>query len=366
MIWKQLLLTSFLLVQAHYLLAQRFFWADPAQWFTTATLKSPWRFAKDTAVFNSNTPLIGIAYHPQQNGASIILNAKIQNHLGEQQVVTFKAKRFDPSKLNWPAAVLQWQAALLESKHWYQFEVFPKPSVQNAYDGIALLQLFRATAVQQGAIFIEYQAADAPNKAACIIDFEQGQGHFLPLWERLAYYEQLVEQRQTFLQQQTQLEASFAPYDLATIQSWSGETQTLKSDLAVQDLALLKVVERLKNSTEVLPDSISPTLKRLLREVLLLDLTILKLPAGPEQNKKRQQKTILVRELTLYPELQPILEEYELLDDPLPTMQRAEQQTQRSLQAVYKNFKRYEPNYKQHKRLQKLIEGLDLELQVFK
>ncbi|BDS13936.1 hypothetical protein [Aureispira anguillae] len=315
-----------------------------------------WRYGKDTVPFNSDDQIWGLVYLPNIEQKKAKITLAIENDLGEKTIASFWLKKVLPNQLNWHSSIRKWQKHLLNSPHWYAFEITPQPAFVDAYNGVAFLEIIHQTAKENRSTRFTYNVEGKYTEHSCTINFTQ-QGAFAPLWTKLTHYQQLIREKETLEQQQIGLVQQCQPHGFAQVQEWAHQASGLKTDLATSDLNIFKAVENLKIVTEAIPNSISPYLKRELRALFLLDLTILELPEGSDKTQKNRQKADLIKQLSLYPELQNILTQYTNSTGTANLYKKTEAEQKKVLQDIIKKYRPYQSIYNAHQKLQlELIE----------
>jgi len=260
---------------------------------------STWRYSMDTVIFNSTSIIIGLVNLPNSTQEKPELSLVVENQLGERATARFKLVRFDPSQLRWNTEIKRLQSTLLNNPNWYYFEITPKPTVVNAYDGLAFLEVIAQLAKKKKAVKLTYNISGKFETNSCVINFKEEQGVFEPLWTKLDYYQTILKKKNSIGEQQAKLVEQCRPYTFNEISRWATQSASLQTKLAATDLDLFRVVENLKIVTEAIPRSISSYLKRELRALLLLDIAIVEMPDGRDKSQKLQQKADLKAELDL-------------------------------------------------------------------
>jgi len=329
------------------------------------TKVSAWRYSTDTVVFSSRSAIIGLVNLPNSVEETPSLDLVIENQLGKQATASFKLLRFDPSQLNWNTTIKRLQASVLNNSNWYYFEITPKPSVVDAYDGLAFLEVIYQLAKNNKAVTLTYKLSGKDESNVCIINLKEEQGIFKALWTKLDYYQNILKRKNSIEQQQANLIQQCRPYAFSEISSLAAKAAGLQTDLVATDLDLFKVVENLKIVTEAIPKSISPYLKRELRALLLLDIALVEMPKGRDKTQKTQQKDDLLKQLYLYPELKGILDLYKNTTDNVMIYKKTEQDQEKKLQEVIKKYRPYKAIYTTYQELQAELDLLKTDLQYF-
>jgi hypothetical protein len=326
---------------------------------------SVWRYNMDTVVFSPKSAIIGLVNLPKAAQEKPTLELVVENQLGERATANFKLVRFDPKQLHWSAEIKRLQAAILNNSNWYYFEVTPKPSVVNAYDGVAFLEVIHQMAKNKKAVTLTYSLSGKEESNVCTINFKTEQGVFKELWTKLDYYQTILKKKNSIEQQQANLIQQCRPYTFSEVSTWAAKAAGLQTDLAATDLDLFKVVENLKIVTEAIPKSISPYLKRELRALLLLDIALVEMPKGRDKSQKTQQKDDLLKQLYLYPELKGILDLYKNSTENVMIYKKTEEEQQKELQDVIRKYRPYQGIYATHQNLQEELDVLKTDLQYF-
>ncbi|CAA6798491.1 MAG: Unknown protein [uncultured Aureispira sp.] len=329
------------------------------------TKASAWRYSMDTVLFSSSASIIGLVNLPKVVDETPTLELVLKNQLGESATASFKLLRFDPSTLRWNAAIKRLQASILNNSNWYYFEISPKPSVVNAYDGVAFLEIIHALAKNNQAVTLTYHLSGEDDSNVCTINFKKEQGVFKELWTKLDYYQNILKKKNSIEQQQSNLIQQCRPYAFSQVSTWAAKAAGLQTDLAATDLDLFRVVENLKIVTEAIPNSISPYLKRELRALLLLDIALVEMPNGRDKTQKKQQKEDLLKQLYLYPELKGILDLYKNTTENVMIYKKTEEEQQKELQEVIKKYRPYKGIYTTYQDLQAELDLLKTDLQYF-
>lgn len=326
---------------------------------------SAWRYSKDTVVFSPKATIIGLVNLPNLDQTNPSLELEVENQSGERATASFNLVRFNPNELRWNAEIKRLQSAILTNPNWYYFEITPKPTVVDAYSGVAFLEVIQPIAKKNQAITLTYQLSGKSESNVCVINFRKEQGVFKELWTKLDYYQNMIQKKNSIEQQQANLVQQCRPYSFSEVSNWAAKATGLQNDLAGTDLDLFRVVENLKIVTEAIPESISPYLKRELRALLLLDVAIVEMPRGRDKTQKTQQKEDLLKQLYLYPELKSILDLYKNTTENVMLYKKTEQVQQKELQELIKKYRPYQGIYTTHQELQAELEVLKTDLQYF-
>lgn len=325
---------------------------------------SAWRYSMDTVIFSPTSSIIGVVNLPNSQ-ANAEVDLVIENQLGERATARFKLTSFNPNLLHWNPKIKRLQSVLLNNSNWYYFEITPKPAVINAYDGVAFLEVIYQMAKNNQTATLTYSVSGKYTSNVCSINFKKEQGSFKELWTKLDYYQTILKKKDNIEQQQAKLVQQCRPYTFSEVSLWAAKTAGLQTNLAATDLDLFKVVENLKIVTEAIPESISPYLKRELRALLLLDIAIVEMPKGHDKTQKTQQKTDLLKQLYLYPELKGILDLYKNTTENVMIYKKTEQEQQKELQELTKKYRPYQGIYTTHQNLQAELDLLKTDLQYF-
>jgi hypothetical protein len=326
---------------------------------------SAWRYSMDTVLFNPTSAIIGLVNLPNSVEENPKLDLVIENQLGGRTTASFKLVSFDPSKLQWTPQIRRLQQAILKNSNWYYFEITPKPTVINAYDGVAFLEVIHQLAKDKKAATLTYNLSGKYESNVCTINFRKEQGVFKALWTKLDYYQNILKKKEGIEQQQANLIQQCRPYSFSEVSTWAAKVSGLRTDLATTDLDLFKVVENLKIVTEAIPKSISPYLKRELRALLLLDVALVEMPKGRDKTQKTQQKSDLLKQLYLYPELKGTLDLYKNTTENVMIYKKTEQEQQKELQDIIKKYRPYQGIYTTYQDLQAELDLLKMDLQYF-
>ncbi len=326
---------------------------------------SAWRYSMDTVVFSPTSAIVGLVNLPNAAAENPTLELVVENQLGGRATASFKLVPFDPSQLRWNAEIKRLQQAIINNSNWYYFEVTPKPTVINAYDGVAFLEVVHQVAKNNKAVTLTYSLSGKYESNVCTINFKREQGLFKELWTKLDYYQTILKKKNSIEQQQAKLIEQCRPYTFTEVSTWAAEVAGLQTNLTTTDLDLFKVVENLKIVTEAIPKSISPYLKRELRALLLLDIALVEMPKGHDKSQKTQQKSDLLKQLYLYPELKGILDLYKNTTENVMLYKKTEQEQQKELQEVIKKYRPYQGIYTTYNDLQEELDLLKTDLQYF-
>lgn len=324
-----------------------------------------WRYNIDTVNFSPTSTIIGLVNLPNVRQEKPELSLVIENQLGERATARFKLSHFDPSRLRWNSEVKRLQSRVLGNSNWYYFELSPKPAVIDAYNGVAFLEIIHQVAKKKQVLTLSYGISGKYESNVCTINFRREQGVFEELWNKLEYYQTILKKKNSIEQQQATLVEQCRPYSFSEISTWAAKAAGLQTNLATTDLDLFRVVENLKIVTEAIPESISPHLKRELRALLLLDIALVEMPEGRDKSQKMQQKTDLLKQLSLYPELNEILALYKNTTENIMIYKKTEQEQEKALQEIIKKYRPYQSIYTTHQDLQAELDLLKTDLQYF-
>jgi hypothetical protein len=329
-----------------------------------------YRYSQDTTSFSTNSQILGLIYLPNADKDLPKIKLSIKNHKGNEKTASFHLQQLDPSQLNWHKHIKKWYQYLLKSPHWYYFEITPNPSVINAIDGVAFLEVIQesaqtSTSESIAPSFFSYRVEGDTSTNSCAIDFRSKQGFFTPLWKKLGHYQQVLANKKDLEGQQVALRKQCEPNDFTQISQWADESKGLKTDLKSSDLSIFQAVENLKIITEAIPDSISKELKRALRALLILDISILETTKATNKAKKIKRKDDLVKQLSLYPELNSILNLYKNKNSQVISFKEIESKQESELDKVSSKFSPYEDKYTAHQKLQVELNELDKQLVKF-
>lgn len=310
-----------------------------------------WRYSKDTVVFSSNSIILGLVNLPNATENPSIT---IQTNSGpnNQNTATFNLKRLYPNALKWDKIIQKHYQELLQNKNWYYFEITPNPMVVDAYSAVQFLEIIQQAKKTSKNILLTYQAVDSKEKNTCLLSFEQGEGLFIPLWSKLTHYQKMLSSKKEKEEMQKQLIAQCSPHRFTQIEQWFSEKTVLTSELENSDLSIFQAVENIKIITESIPDSVSSYLKRSLRELLMSDISLLEMASGTAKSQKIKQKTDLLKELTLYPELKSFLSLYHQLNGKAGLIKEQEKGYNLEFKKVSDAYQPYKGIHQKYKQLQ--------------
>lgn len=316
------------------------------------------RYSQDTVRFDANAPILGMVYYPnaEDNQMQISLHLRLANK--QQSAVCFDLKSITPGKLKWHPVFRRYYQKMFEKPHWYSFEISPKPSVATAYDGVHFLELLYPVAQKKQAVLLSYRVSTDSIENTCWIDFQNGNGLFAPLWEKLGRYQKLLQEKNAIEAKQQEALKKFSPYGFEEVNAWACRKFDMKDVLEDCCVMTFAEVERLKIITENIPDSISKHLKRELKRLLTMDIALLEMPEGKAKKEAIQHKNSLVKELSLYPELNSIMEEYNLLFIEANSCKRTETEYAGNLEVADKLYQPYEQAYKYYVELNRALNGV--------
>ena len=273
-------------------------------------------FGRDSVCFSPNSTILGLVYDKDMKGANPVVDITLKNTVGDVASATFRLKSFTPNQLNWHPLIQKAYSEILQSKHWYYFDITSFPSVINAKNGVDFLTVLYNEAVQsedqQVPAQLYYKLAQSDQFRICRIDFRKEAGYFNYLWERLQFYGILLKKQQEAQDKTEELIEACRKYGVQQIEQWAQQTAQLSQKVKSYDLTVFKEVERLKIMTETVSDSVSKELKLRLRSLLLLDLSILNHQEGPQKKQLLQRRTVLLKELRFYPVLNTALWAYDV------------------------------------------------------
>ena len=334
--------------------------------FSTNQL-SPWRYAEDTVVFAANEEIGAIVYWPEAQTRQPELQMTIKNQVGKERTATFYLKSFDPSRLKWPSAIKQYYQFLLTRPHWYYLTITPEPSVVDARAGVAFLEVIYQAVheTDDHTVFVSYKSQNSTTYRHSQLSFNEGQGHFAPLWTKLTRYQTILDEQKTLLTQQDKLLAQFEPHGYNVIAGWASRLKGLDQNIQKVDLNFFQAVENLKIVTETLPATVSKWQKRSLHELLLLDVALLETKDANEKRQKEQRKKDLIQQLKLYPELQEVLIMYEKLTRSAVVEKEQEGTYLNDYHRLNRQYKPYDRQYKTYQNLPTQIEAKEVELKQF-
>ena len=358
------LLIFLLVLSTSVLFGQELIWVHRP--FSTNQL-SPWRYAEDTVVFASNEEIGAIVYWPEATTAQPEMEMVIKNSLGKERTATFYLKSFDPSSLKWSTAIKRYYQFMLSSPHWYYLTITPEPSVIDARDGVAFLEVIYQGVheTKDHTVFVSYKKQGTTDYKHSQLSFKGGQGYFEPLWAKLTRYQTILDEQTTLVAQQNKLLEQFEPHGYNVIAGWADRLDGLDKNVQKKDLNFFQAVENLKIVTETLPSSVSRLQKRELHELLLLDVAIFETKDASQKAQKEKRKTALLQQLKLYPELQEVLKMYQNLTQSAVVEKEQENAYLNDYHRLARKYKPYDRQYKTYHNLQVQVEAKEVELKKF-
>ncbi|MCH2023370.1 MAG: hypothetical protein MK207_12920 [Saprospiraceae bacterium] len=327
------------------------------------------RYSQDTVVFQTNSAIWGLINLPNTDEANPQITINIRNLFGEEKSADFYLTSIKPDRLNWHNQIKKWYSKILESPNWYFFEITPNPSVVNAAAGVDFLSVINHAAFSDSLLnrssFLSYKINGDSSYNACTIDFRYEQGFFQPLWTKLHFYQQLQKKKKQLETDSVNLVQTCSDYGIQQITQWAKQSAVLKKDLIKSDLNIFQEVENLKIITETIPDSISKDLKRKLRGMLTLDVAILHMTDEKDKELKICQKKDMLKELSLYPELQDILANYIKQNQKTTLSKEFENGQNYKLKSITEIYAPFEPSYLDYREVQKALKIINKQLLKF-
>jgi hypothetical protein len=353
-----------------------FWWNGSAQAQSVILLHRPlqgsyaveplWNYHQDTAAFTGTAEIWGLVYCKEcanTEQPSIELNIRHANH--PLEIITFALEPLSLASTNWHPSLVRSLSGLINSPHWYIFKLNPDPAVQTGYDGVRFGNVFYEPAQSSKRQLFHYHALASKKEKALTINFGQAKTPWEEIWPKYLHYKGLVEQVDNVQMMQDAAKAKCAPFGYTQISTWAAQISGFQKDLAISDLELFKAVETLKIITENLPNTIRPNLKRQLHALLRLDVNILEAPDLAARTKLLKQKASLLRELSLYPALQPILKQYNNATGAAVQQERQQTAQEQALQRVSKQLQPYKTTYSRIQQLQQRLDYLEHQLSSF-
>ena len=147
---------------------------------------------------------------------------------------------------------------------------------------------------------------------------------------KVAPYRKKIIERRGLLQQQADIEKKLGVQGFRQISEWGSMQDDYTQRLKKDDEQLFVAIEKMKVMTEEVGPDISPEMKRLLRELFLLDIAILeaKKYQRPPLQKRRAE---LFKRITVYPKLKALALEYEKLTSNPKTIKKEERLLKKNL-----------------------------------
>ena len=332
----------------------------------TYAVEPLWNYHQDTAAFTGTAEIWGLVYCKvcaNTKQPSIELNIRHANQ--PLEIITFDLQPLSLTSTNWHPSLVRSLSGLIRSPHWYIFRVSPDPAVQTGYDGVRFGDVFYEAAQSSQRQLFSYEALAGKKEKVFTINFGQTKTPWEEIWPKYLHYRGLVEQVDNVQMMQDAAKAKCAPFGYNQISMWAAQIKGVQKDLVISDLELFKAVETLKIITENLPHTIRPNLKQQLHALLRLDVNILEAPDLAARTTLIQQKASLLKELSLYPSLQPILKQYNNATGSAVKQERQQAAQEQALQRVSKQLQPYKATYTRIQQLQQRLDYLEQQLSSF-
>lgn len=328
-------------------------------------------YVKDSIVFDTHQKIWGIT-----NGTAFpntdknpVLEVQFKNAYQFECTVKFNLKKFDPSQLNWHASIKAYYHQLLSKNNWYYLSIIDSPSVVDAYQGVALLELFNdiysrnidKSKPQQ----IYYKLANNDEFQTCWVDNGKGKGLLDPLLEKMKHYQLQITKRKQLKKEQLEIEKNCQSIGFAKVAEWGRQQDGFVSKIKTDDLQLFIAIEKMKIITEETATNIRPIEKRLLRELFLLDLSILESQSEYQRSIMNKRRASLFKRITVYPNLKKLVYQYQQLTKKPQAIKVDKRLQEQRLKLIKAKFKPYQAKWNRHKQLQKEIDRLDESLERF-
>ncbi len=353
--WSSILL----LWSFNFAMSQKTHWIHEPFSRTTFEGKS---YVKDSVLFEPNESIWGIINHPTDTIAIIIKNAY---QLEEE--VTFETKSFRPNDLNWHPLIKKYWKPVLKDKNWKYIELLDQPTVTNAYEGVAFLELFddilqkKVDLDQPQPLYYKQKNSSAEFKTAWF-DLSRGKGNLANLLQQMNYYKGIIATRKTLRSKQILLEQRCTPVGFEQVRSWAAIKDGLTENIEQEDLNLFQAIENIKIKTEIPSTQLTTYQKRQLRALFLLDIASIETSDNNEKDMLLKKRGALVQQLNIYPSLKGLLQEYESMWNTPQKIKKRETNTAKNLIDIKQKFKRYEGKWKAHQEIQLQIDALDEQL----
>lgn len=332
----------------------------------TYAVEPLWNYHQDTAAFTGSAEIWGLVYCKACADAqqpSIELNIRHANQ--PLEIITFDLAPLSLTSMNWHPSLVRNLSGLIQSPHWYIFKVNPAPAVQTGYDGVRFGNVFYEAAQSSQQQLFSYKVLAGKKEKTLSINFGQAKESWEKIWPKYLHYKGLVEQVDHVQMMQDAAKAKCGPFGYTQISTWAEQIKGFQKDLVLSDLELFKAVETLKIITENLPHTIRPNLKRQLHALLRLDVHILEAPDLAARTTLIRQKASLLKELSLYPSLQPILKQYNNATGAAVTQERQQAAQEQALQRLSKQLHPYRTTYTRIQQLQQRLDYLEQQLSSF-
>lgn len=322
-------------------------------------------YVKDSVVFEPNEQVWGIVN--QKEGEITIL---VKNAYRLEQEVTLNTQSFSPSELQWHPLIQKYWKPVLEDKDWKYFELLKNPTVKDAYQGVALLELFddilkkKVDKTKKQPLYYKQKNSTIGFQVA-LFDFSRGKGELADLIQKMNYYKGVIATRHTLRAKQLILEQSCTPVGFAQVKEWADIQRGLRDEIQQQDHQLFVAIEKIKIKTENTANSLTAFQKRKLRALFLLDISLLEETNLEQKAMLSKQRATLVQQLNIYPALKNIIQTYESMLKTPQKVKAKEYKAAENLIEIKQKFKRYEGKWKAHQEIQKQIDALDQQLEDF-
>lgn len=324
-----------------------------------------WNYHKDTAAFTGMAEIWGIVYCNCDTINAPSIEVSLQHDNEPLQIVSFALKPLKLTTANWHPSLQLGLPTLLNSSNWYTFRLHPAPTVKSGYDGVNFGTVFYKAAQSSKRQLFRYKVLAGKKEKLLTINFGQVKETWEAIWPKYKHYKGLVEQVDNLEIMQATAKSQCVPHGYAQVSIWAKQIQDFQSELVVSDLELFKAVENLKIITEYLPENIRPTLKRKLHALLRLDVSILQAADIATRASLTEQKAALLKELSLYPSLHPILKKYNNATGTAVKQQRQQEAQEQALMRITKQLAPYKSIYSRIQQLQKRLDYLEYQLSSF-
>ena len=324
-----------------------------------------WNYHQDTAAFTGSAEIWGLVYCDCDSIEKPSVEISLQQANAPLQIVSFILKPLDLETANWHPSLRMGLPTLFHSPNWYTFQLSPSPSVQSGYDGVNFGKVFYEAAQSSQKQLFSYKVLAGKKEKLFTVNFGQPKEPWETIWPKYLHYKGLVEQVDNLEMMQAATKAKCAPFGYDQVHTWAQQAQGFQEDLIVSDLELFKAVETLKIITEDLPPTIRPVLKRQLHALLRLDVHILETEDIGTRTTLLQQKANLLKELSLYPSLEPILKQYNNATGSAVKQGRQQEAQEQALSRVSQQLEPYKSIYTRIQQLQERLDYLEQQLSSF-
>lgn len=324
-----------------------------------------WNYHQDTAAFTGSAEIWGLVYCDCNALEQPSIEISLQHADAPLQIVSFTLKPLALEAANWHPSLRMGLPILFNSPNWYTFQLSPAPSVQSGYDGVNFGAVFYEAAQSSQKHLFRYKVLAGKKQKQLTINFGQPKEPWEAIWPKYLHYKGLVEQVDNLEMMQEATKAKCAPFGYDQVHTWAKQAQGFQEDLVVSDLELFKAVETLKIITEDLPPNIRPLLKRQLHALLRLDVHILEAQDIGTRTTLLQQKASLLKELSLYPSLAPILKQYNNATGTAVKQGRQQEAQEQALYRVQQQLAPYQSIYSRIQQLQERLDYLEQQLSSF-